>query len=125
MNATQTAQVASYLNVPANSIREIQVWASVLFVKFNSGSPRFVSKKALSTMTTAEEDYLNSAETQAHDAWLDRVDAMESQLAQACPISFNPTQSVLQRVAADVVDGKITFQEGVARLSNKKIIIKK
>ena len=41
------AQVAAFLNIQECEIKEIQVWAKVLFVKFVKGSPRFVSKKAI------------------------------------------------------------------------------
>lgn len=42
-----TTTVASHLNIAESLIRSIEEWANVLFVRFVSGSPRFVSKKAL------------------------------------------------------------------------------
>lgn len=39
--------VANHLNITESLIAEIQEWASVLWVRFVSGRPRFVSKKVL------------------------------------------------------------------------------
>lgn len=43
--------VANHLNIAESLISEIQEWASVLWVRFVSGRPRFVSKKVVKTMT--------------------------------------------------------------------------
>lgn len=45
MNAV--AAVANHLNILESAIVEIQEWASVLWVRFVSGRPRFVSKKVV------------------------------------------------------------------------------
>lgn len=44
--STVTA-VAKHLNLVETLIAEVQEWAHVLFVRFTSGSPRFVSKKVV------------------------------------------------------------------------------
>lgn len=47
--------VANHLNIAETMISEIQEWASVLWVRFVSGRPRFVSKKAVKTMNISEQ----------------------------------------------------------------------
>lgn len=44
---TANAQIAQHLNIVESAIKEVQEWAHVLFVKFVSGRPRFVSKKVV------------------------------------------------------------------------------
>ena len=45
MNSALQAAIATYLNVSPNQIKSVEEWASVLFVRFTVGRPRFVSKK--------------------------------------------------------------------------------
>lgn len=44
------AAIAQHLNIAESLIAEIQEWASVLWVRFVSGRPRFVSKKVVAKM---------------------------------------------------------------------------
>lgn len=50
------AQIAQHLNIAEALIAEVQEWAHVLFVKFISGRPRFVSKKAVMTYKNARHE---------------------------------------------------------------------
>ncbi len=47
MSSLIVTAIANHLNILPSSIEEIQEWDHVLWVRFKSGSPRFVSKKAL------------------------------------------------------------------------------
>lgn len=51
---TATAQIANHLNIVESVIVEVQEWAHVLFVRFASGRPRFVSKKVVKKMDTVK-----------------------------------------------------------------------
>jgi len=42
---TITTAIANHLNIVESVITQVEEWASVLFVRFVKGSPRFVSKK--------------------------------------------------------------------------------
>lgn len=44
---TANAQIAAHLNIAESAISSVEEWASVLFVKFTTGRPRFVSKKVV------------------------------------------------------------------------------
>lgn len=48
MNTALQAAVANHLNISPNQIKSVEEWASVLFVRFTVGRPRFVSKKVKS-----------------------------------------------------------------------------
>lgn len=123
MNANQIAQVAQHLNVSPNQIKRCEEWSKVLFVVVHGCRPRFVSKKVLKTMEDQMNEYLASC--QAQDDYCDKVEAMAAHLYDCLPVGSNPTYSVIQHIAGDVVDGKLTEQEAIARLSSKKVIIKK
>jgi len=41
-------KIAGWLKITRKEIKHVEEWANVLFVRFIKGSPRFVSKKALS-----------------------------------------------------------------------------
>lgn len=42
---TTATAIANHLNIVESAIAQVEEWASVLFVRFVKGSPRFVSKK--------------------------------------------------------------------------------
>jgi hypothetical protein len=48
------AQIAAVLNRPAAKIKTVETWAKVFFVKFTSGSPRFVSIAKVAALATAQ-----------------------------------------------------------------------
>jgi hypothetical protein len=124
---TATAQIANHLNIAESVIASVEEWAHVLFVRFIGRRPRFVSKKVVEVkaMSIDEmmEEYLASCSSK--DEWIDRVEAMESHLDDCLPGSSCASPSVLRSVAADVVDGKMTEQEAIARLTSRRPIIRK
>ena len=52
--------VAKHLNISTSAIKSIEEWATVLFVQFVSGSPRFVSKKV--KKMTGNVEFINGNE---------------------------------------------------------------
>ena len=66
--------------------------------------------------------YIPTEEDESRDNWLDRVQALAAELSHSAP---NARYGTLQSVAGEIVDGKITHKEGVARLTSKKVVIKK
>ena len=74
-----------------------------------------------SNQLSAEEEYLASFGDDA-DNWFDRVQALAAELSHSAP---NARYGTLQSVAGEIVDGNITHKEGVARLTSKKVVIKK
>ena len=123
---TATAAIASHLNIAESIIASVEEWAHVLFVRFIGRRPRFVSKKVVEAkaMSIDEmmEEYLASCSSK--DEWIDRVEDMESHLDDCIPVSSCVSPSVLRSVAADVVDGKMTEQEAIARLTSRRPIRK-
>lgn len=53
--AATTVAIAQHLNIAEFLIAEVQEWAHVLFVRFTSGRPRFVSKKVINMNITRTE----------------------------------------------------------------------
>lgn len=58
MNATTA--IANHLNIAESMISEIQEWAKVLWVRFVSGRPRFVSKKVVKVMPLSFDSFRES-----------------------------------------------------------------
>lgn len=52
---TLNSVIAKQLNILESAIAEVQEWAKVLWVRFKSGRPRFVSKKVIEVKMTHPE----------------------------------------------------------------------
>jgi hypothetical protein len=118
-----TQAIATHLNIVDSAIIEIQEWASVLWVKF-IGGVRFVSKKigAKKMELSAEDEYLLQCEQDGSKARWERIEAMEAHLGHYLSGYYN--QQRLAEIAMAVVDGEMTKDEAIARLTSKKPIKK-
>lgn len=135
------AQVAQHLNIAESLIAEIQEWAHVLFVRFVSGRPRFVSKKVTTVKKNIgltgyelpagvsfssiddELEYLDSLSQSSESN--EQVQQSIGEIAKYLPMGCNPSDANLMNYAYQVAEGELSAQEAANRLSNKKIIIKK
>ena len=64
MNATQIAQVATYLNIAPAEVVRCDEWATVLFVVVAGCRPRFVSKKVIAAEIAVVEPIIWTIEAQ-------------------------------------------------------------
>ena len=67
-------------------------------------------------------EYKATEEDKARDNLIDRVESLAAELSHSAP---NALYSTLQKVAWEIVEGKITHKEGIDRLTSKKVVIRK
>lgn len=71
------AQIAQHLSISENQIKSVEEWAHVLFVRFNAGRPRFVSKSAVATSVATIEPLAWTLEAQTRrqegKKWVARI----------------------------------------------------
>lgn len=124
---TATAAIANHLNVAAEAITEVQEWARVLWVRIKGVGARFVSKKVVEVKPVvdleAELDRLEKEAEKNHQ----RAMAMQSQILDALSLEAAGyvQDHILFSAAVDVLEGRETFEDVVARLSSKKVVLRR
>lgn len=120
--ATAQVQIANFLNVSPNQIKRCEEWANVYFVQVHGFRPRFVSKKVVKMETV--EERLARYEREA-DELASQATAMAAKIADMLPVGNCADYGKIHSAACDVLRGECTIEEAVARLTSKKVIIKK
>jgi len=127
MNAATTA-IANHLNVATSAIVEVQEWARVLWVRIKGIGARFVSKKVVVEVKPVfdlEAEIERREEAAAEN--YERAMAMQSEILDFLPqwAAASVQDDILFDSAVNILEGRESFNEVVARLTSKKVVIRR
>jgi hypothetical protein len=124
---TATAAIANHLNVAASAIVEIQEWARVLWVRIKGVGARFVSKKVVEVKPVFDlEAEIERREKGAAENY-ERAMAMQSEILDSLPqwAAASVQDDILFDSAVNILEGRESFNDVVARLTSKKVVIRR
>lgn len=92
MNTALQAAVATHLNISPNQIKSVEEWASVLFVRFTVGRPRFVSKKVTVKEYSNFGEFLEALDVLKLETWAGESIVSCQSVTIPAPSPFLPAQ---------------------------------
>jgi hypothetical protein len=97
------AAIAQHLNIAESLIAEVQEWANVLWVRFVSGRPRFVSKKVVKV----PEDYRNVSESEFKDCYCHGLSILLGRKIEIYKKEWSQAHPALPAIETYEVDGQV------------------
>lgn len=117
------AQIAQHLNIAEALIAEVQEWAHVLFVRFTSGRPLFVSKKVVNvkkiTVEQVSASGLRTRKPEIVAEIANKLAACSTPVRSCDPIQVWEAHPVISECLDDLSDREISAAIELAQSSGK------